>query len=229
MHNGLTLQSVRPGVRVGRKIACLLWLAAAVLATGCAGPQEVRSTVSSFGSWPPGRAPGAYVFERLPSQQNRAAEQAVLESAAEPALTAAGFRKVDDLGQADVTVQVGAQTLVEPRARHVDPWYPYGPYYRPYLGPWRPGVGGWWGSGGRGGISISMAMEPPWAQMQVDLLIRDRRNNQVLYETHAVHDRMGSPINALYPFLFKAALQDFPRPAVSPRVVTVPVPQAEQR
>jgi hypothetical protein len=236
MTKGLTMPSAKPGCKAsierslltsstGRLAAWSTGLAVALLLGGCAGLHEVNSKVSSYGTWPEGRQPGAYVFERLPSQQNRAAEQTVLEAAAEPALKAAGFRKVDDAQQADVTVQVAAQALMESRQRY-DPWFPSRPY-GPF-GPWRPGLGGWWGAGGRGGVSLSMAMEPPWAQMQVDLLIRDRRNNQVLYETHAVHERAGSPIDALYPFLFQAALKDFPRQAVSPRMVTIPVP-AEQR
>ena len=211
--------------KIGRLRGLLATGASMLLLAGCAGMQDVTSKVSSFGAWPQGRAPGSYVFERLPSQQNRAQEQAMLEAAAAPALAAAGFKKVEDAQQADVTVQLGAQTLIENRARHGDPWYPYG---RPYLGPWRPGFGGWWGGGGRGGVSISMAMEPPWVQMQVDLLIRDRRNNQVLYETHALHERVGSPLDALYPLLFQAALKDFPHQAVSPRTVTVPVPSAQR-
>ncbi len=218
----------RPGARALRGIAAM---GMALLLTACAGLQEVTSKVSSFGTWPQGREPGAYVFERLPSQENRAEEQAVLEAAAEPALATAGFKKVDDPKQADVTVQVGAQARVEPRYPGAwGPYYgPYGPHGSPYYSPWRPGFGGWWGGGGRGGLSISMAMEPPWTQMQADLLIRDRRNNQVLYEAHAVHERVGSPIDALYPFLFEAALKDFPRQAVSPRVVTVPVPPGTAR
>lgn len=223
MHNGLTPHRARP---VHRACFSALALCLLLLLSACAGMQEVTSKVSSFGTWPEGRQPGSYVFERLPSQQNRAQEQAVLEAAAEPALAAAGFAKVADAQQADVLVQVSAQVQAEPRYPG-GYWYPYGPWY-PYGGPWRPGVGGWWGSGGRGGVSISMAMAPPWVQMQVDVLIRDRRNNQVLYETHAVHERVGSPIDALYPFLFQAALKDFPRQAVSPRVVTIPVPPGQR-
>lgn len=218
-----TLQREQPR----RRARAARWLAAPLLGIaamlgGCAGMQEVSSKVSSFGTWPEGRQPGTYAFERLPSQQNRANEQAVLEAAAEPALAAAGFSKAADAARADVKVQVGAQAVVDNRSRY-DPWY-WGPY-RPGWGAWRPGFGGWWGGAGRGGMSFSMAMEPPWTQMQVDLLIRDGRNNQVLYETHAVHERLGSPIEELYPFLFQAALKDFPRPAVSPRMVTIPVPE----
>ena len=60
--------------------------------------------------------------------------------------------------------------------------------------------------------------------INVDLLIRDRRSNQVLYETHAVHDRQNTVDLGLLPYLFEAALKDFPNPAVSPRTVTVTRP-----
>lgn len=193
-------------------------LCLALTLTACAGLQEVTSKVSSYGAWPTGRPPGHYTFERLPSQQSQAQVQAMLEAAAEPALTAAGFNKVDDALQADVSVQVSAQAWSEPR-------FPSGPWYPSVYGPWRPGLGGWWGTGSRGGVAVSVAMEPPWSRMRVGILIRDRRNNQVLFEAHAEHERIGSPVDALYPFLFQAALKDFPHQAVSPRMVTIPVPQ----
>ena len=160
-----------------------------------------------------GRAPGAYVFERLPSQQAQAGLQDRLEAAAEPALKAAGFRKVARPDLAEVSVQLSAQNREDPSMR-----------YDPYWGGGRFGWGGWWGSGGWGGIGLSMRMEPTWVQMQVDVLIRDRRSNQVLYETHAVHDRQNTVDLDLLPYLFEAALKDFPHPAVSPRTVTVTRP-----
>ena len=55
-------------------------LAGALLLGGCAGISTVSSNVSSFGEWPADRKPGTYAFERLPSQQARAAESDVLES-----------------------------------------------------------------------------------------------------------------------------------------------------
>ena len=194
-------------------------LACVVLAglAACAGPQSLTSQVSSYGSWPEGRKPGRYVFERLPSQQAQPDQQDQLEAAAQPALAAAGFELVAQADKADVTVQVGTRVRIDQRARYYDPFW--GPY-----GPWHPGVGGWWGGGGRGGLSFSMAMEPPHVQMTVDLLIRDRKGNQVLYETHARYDRLGAADDRLLPYLFESAMKDFPYQAVSPRAVTVIIP-----
>ncbi|HEX5355078.1 MAG TPA: DUF4136 domain-containing protein [Aquabacterium sp.] len=194
-----------------------LLCAAVVLLTACAGPRVITSQVSSSGTWPEGRKPGGhYVFERLPSQQTKAEVQDKLEAAAQPALAAAGFEPVADPEKADVSVQVGVRVQIDQqRAYYRDPFW--GP------GPWRPGLGGWWG-GGRGGLSMSLTMEPPWVVMTVDLLISDRRSKQTLYETHARYDRQGVADDRLYPWLFEAALKDFPHQAVSPRAVTVTIP-----
>lgn len=205
-----TPQTVAPIVP---RMAAALALGVLLLG-GCATQNAVTSQVSSYGSWPEGRKPGRYVFERLPSQQARVEQQDRLEAAAEPVLATAGFERVPDGNQADVSVQVGAQVLVEQRR----------PAYDPFWGPWGPGFGGWWGSGGRSGISLSMQFEPPYTQMQVDVLIRDRRTSQVLYETHARHDRVGAADDRLFTYLFEAAMKDFPLPAISPRTVTVTIP-----
>lgn len=196
-----------------KPLACVMLASLAA----CAGPQSLTSQVSSYGSWPEGRKPGRYVFERLPSQQAQPEAQDKLEAAAQPALMAAGFEQAPDAGKADVTVQVGARVRIDQRAHYHDPFW--GPY-----GPWYPGVGGWWGGGGRGGLSFSMVMEPPYVQMTVDLLIRDRKGNQVLYETHAKYDRLGAADDRLLPYMFEAAMKDFPYQAVSPREVTVIIP-----
>lgn len=188
------------------------------LLAGCATSNAVTSQVSSFGAWPQDRKPGKFVFERLPSQQANAAQQDRLEWAAKPSMVRAGFEWVQDEAQADVTVQVAAYQTTESRRSRYDPFW----------GPWGPGFGGWWGSGGRGGISLSMQLEPAWTQMQVDLLIRDRRTNQVLYETHARHERVGQPDERVLPLMFEAALKDFPLQAISPRAVTI-TPLTESR
>lgn len=203
----------------GRPLAVgLLFGLMALLLGGCAGPMTVSSQVNSAGSWPTGRAPGHYVFERLPSQAERPDVQERLEAAAAPVLAAHGFVKVDALAQADVTVQLNGRISFERNARYYDPFW--GPMYGAYgtYGTW-----GWWGRGG--GFGASMAYEPPWVRIQVDLLIRDRQGeHQVLYETHAYTERYGNGDNRLYPYLFEAALKDFPLQAVSPRTVVVPIP-----
>lgn len=191
-----------------------LFLLTVVLAlSGCASLNQFSSQVSTHGSWPQGRAPGSYAFERLPSQAAQPALQDQLEAAARPALQAAGFTEAPDAKQASVVVQLAAQVQVEPRPPLDNFWYPYG----------RWGWGGFWGPG-RSGMALSLHMEPPYVQMSVSLLIRDRQTHDVLYETRARHDRLGAVDARLYPLLFEAALKDFPQVAVSPRTVTLTIP-----
>ena len=227
--SGTTLMNiVRAARRRARGLSLLaVWASTAVLA-GCAATSVV-SQVSSYGPWPEAQKPGAYAFERLPSQAVQAADQARLESAAEPALLKRGFHHVEQLDKADYTVQIDASVRTEPRMRHDPLLTPYGmhPGYvapgHPYF--WRPGVGGWWGTGGSG-LSLSLALEPPWVTLDVRLLIRDRRDGRVLYETQAAHDRVGAIDEAVLPYVFEAALDGFPQPPKGRRVVTVPLPEA---
>ena len=211
-----------------RRLGLLATVALAAVLSGCAAT-NVISQVSSYGPWPEASKPGAYAFERLPSQAVQAADQARLETAAEPALLKRGFHRVERADQADYTVQIDAGVRTEPRMRYDPLLVPYGmhPGYvapgHPYF--WRPGVGGWWGTGGSG-LSLSLALEPPWVTLEVRLLIRDRRDGRVLYETQAAHDRVGAIDEAVLPFVFEAALDGFPQPPKGRRVVTVPLPEA---
>lgn len=211
-----------------RRFGLLAMVALAAALAGCAATNVV-SQVSSYGPWPEGRKPGAYAFERLPSQAVQSADQAKLETAAEPALLKRGFHRVEQADKADYTVQIDASVRTEPRVRYDPVLVPYGmhPGYgvpgHPYF--WRPGVGGWWGTGGSG-LSLSLALEPPWVTLEVRLLIRDRRDGKVLYETQAAHDRVGAVDEAALPYVFEAALDGFPQPPRGRRVVTVPLPEA---
>jgi hypothetical protein len=211
-----------------RRLSLLAWVALATVLTGCAATSVV-SQVSAYGPWPEASKPGAYAFERLPSQAAQGADQARLEAAAEPALSKRGFHRVDQIERAQYTVQIDASVRTEPRVRHDPLLAPYG-MHPGHVGPgqpffWRPGVGGWWGPGGSG-LSLSLALEPPWVTLDVRLLIRDRRDGRVLYETQATHDRVGSIDEAVLPYVFEAALDGFPRPPAGRRVVTVPLPDA---
>src|SRR6185436_3398857 len=77
---------------LNRRVALLsLGAAAALSLTGCAALNTVSADAQTFGSWPAGRQPGTFAFERLPSQQRNEASQASLEDAARGALLKAGF------------------------------------------------------------------------------------------------------------------------------------------
>lgn len=226
-----------PGALLGRHhlgrlgvLALLGLLSLAAFLTGCAATHVV-SQVSAYGPWPEASKPGAYAFERLPSQAVQAADQSRLESAAEPALLKRGFHRVEQPERADYTVQIDASVRTEPRTRYDPLLAPYG-MHPGHLGPahphfWRPGVGGWWGTGGSG-LSFSLALEPPWVTLELRLLIRDRRDGRVLYETQAAHDRVGALDESVLPYVFEAALDGFPQPPRGRRVVTVPLPDASR-
>jgi len=196
-------------------------LAAAVLALatlgGCAALNTVTSEVSTYGDWPPGRAPGRYAFERLPSQQARATRQAELEAAAARALEAAGFKAAPDAAQADVIVQVGARISRTEVSPWDDPlWWRWGgAYWRSpaWRGASRLGFhGAYFGTGGYG----------TRYERSVALLLRDRATGTPLYEAHAQSDGSSVGDETLLAAMFAAAMKDFPAVgAVNPRQVSV--------
>jgi hypothetical protein len=196
-------------------------LAAGVLLGGCASMNQVSSDVVGYGAWPAGRAPGSYVFERLPSQQAELTLQQQLEDAARPALAQAGFTPVDDTAQAGVKVQINLRNV---RFERLDAWGPWG-------GPWGPGWGwpyrrypGFWGSPwGPWGPGWGPMYSAPWYEREVSVIIRDRSGGQVLYEGHARSDGALSGGTMLFEAMFRAALADFPQGNPSPRRVNVPL------
>ena len=202
-------------------------LALAGLVTGCASTRLLDSDVNSFGAWPAGRAPATFAFERLPSQQARPEQQAQLEAAVLPALEQAGFRLAaapsssstgvaPASGAPDVLVQVAARTLRYDGGWNGDPFWPGGAFYRGGVGRWR--------GGGSFGLYGARGWSPTYYLNEVSLLIRDARTQQVVYATRAQHDGVWFDA-AVRVALFDAALKDFPRPALSPRRVTVEIPR----
>lgn len=196
---------------------------AAVMLAGCAVTQ-IDANVHTMGTWPPGRAPGSFAFERLPSQQARPQEQARLEAAAAPALLEAGFRPAGS-EPADVMVQLAERSV---QGWMPDPFFsPWGGM-PPWYGPrWR---GGWWGAGGWGpwgpgwgwGYGIGGAVPVSWTEVSV--LMLDARSQMPLYESRAQSEGP-PPDEVTRAALFAAALKDFPFNAVSPRRVTVELPK----
>lgn len=191
-------------------LCCTAWAALAL--AGCATLNTVTADVSSFGDWPAGRSPGSFDFERLPSQQAQADEAEALERAARPALLRAGFVPVAAGRQPDVLVQLGARFTRTVRSPWDDPlWWPGG------IGRWRrtPWVGPSWG--------LAWHLEPPRYEHEVALLLRDRASGKPLYESRAADEGGSRADAATVTALFQAALADFPRPALSPRRVQVPL------
>lgn len=203
-------------IAVNRRTAALASLAAAAaLLAGCAtGPRTLAADVSTFGEWPAQRAPGRYAFERLPSQQARAADTERVENAARAALQAAGFTESADGGAPDVLVQVGLRVTRTDRGLWDDPLW-----WRGGFGAWR--YGPWIGPG----WSLSARMEPPRYDREVALLLRDRSSGRPLFEARATAENLnGAALDeAGLSGLFQAALTDFPRAGINPRRVVVTV------
>lgn len=189
--------------------------ATSLLALGaCSGINTLSVDVSSQGSWPATSKPSTYAIERLPSQQANAVEQARIEAAALPALAAAGFTQAPP-DQADLLIQVGARVFEVARR---DPfaslywrndWWLYGRHRSFFYGP---------GFGYAGYYDYEY-------QREAAVLIRDRRSQQIVYETRAIYNNRWSS-DRLLPALFEAAMKDFPQTALSPRTVIVTVPPA---
>lgn len=203
-----------------------LLLAASALALGaCSGVSTVSIDVSSQGQWPGDAKPGSYAIERLPSQQANADEQARIETAALPALAAAGFTSAP-AEQADVLVQVGARAFdVLRRDPFASPfywrtdWWHYGGYRPLFYGSRFYGPGFY-----RHGYAGYSGYDTVEVQREVAVLIRDRRSQKILYETRATYLQRWND-DALLPAMFEAALKDFPKTALSPRTVVVTLPR----
>ena len=196
-------------------------VATALALSGCAGIGAVNSEVSTYGSWPAERKPSTYAFERLPSQQEHAEEQKLVEDAARGALARAGFTPAATPGEAQVTVQVGARVGTYDRWPYADPFwrnvsvgYAFGLHRGFGRSRWGVGIGsgygGWWGNAGWVGY-----------EREVALLIRDQKTGQLLYEARASNNGASSAINPLLPAMFSAALKDFPAGGPNPRSVNV--------
>lgn len=206
--------SPRPAAAPGyRQIICVavLTLFTGVF-TGCASFATLPTEVATFGRWPEGRSPGAYVFDRLPSQSERGDAQALLEAAAAPALEQAGFRIANGVVQADVRVEVQMRLL------RVD------------LPPWpHPGwFGMGWGIGAAGPgdawlFGLGLHGGAPRYEREVLVLIREMGSGQVLYEARAASEGATPGDAGIFRAMFQAALSDFPATRSAPRKVSTPL------
>ncbi|ALV08713.1 DUF4136 domain-containing protein [Roseateles depolymerans] len=207
-----------------RRLALASFGAAAVLAlTGCAALNTVSAEVQTFGSWPAGRQPGTYAFERMPSQQQNEQAQARLEDAARAALEKVGFTAAPDAKSADVLVTLGARITRTSAAPWDDPlwWRWNGNYFQWRYGPaWRPYYNRW---------GFAYPMDPMMERRydrEVALLLRDRKTNEPLYEARASNDGLTEGDSRLLAALFESSMADFPQTRPEPHSVSVTLPPA---
>ncbi len=184
--------------------------------SGCAALNQFSAEVSSFGTWPAGRAPGSFAFDRLPSQQTQTELQQALEDAARSALQQAGFVAAAAGSAPDVLVQIGASVARGQRSPWDDPLWWHGGFGAWRHSPWRGPV---WGAP----LGSPWRLEARRYEREVALLLRDRASGQPLYEARASSEGLSaSALTALAP-LFRAAMADFPTNASAPHRVTVPL------
>lgn len=195
-----------------------LLLAATLVLGGCAAMHSVDSDVSTYSRWPAERKPATYVFERLPSQQDRPEQQQRLEEAARGAVEGAGFTPAADPKSADVSVQVGARITATDRSPFDDPFW-WGPgMHRPFFFArggrlfYAPG----WHAYGWGTRWDNVTYE-----REVALLIRDRKTGEPLYEARASSEGFSPMADTALPAMFEATLKDFPSGGINPRRVTI--------
>ena len=187
---------------------------AAVALGGCAAMRNISFDVSSFGEWPVDRRPGSYAFERLPSQQARAAETAALEETARPAMAKAGFVPVADGQTPDVLVQVGNRIGRADGPLWEDPMWWRGGFGSFRYGPW-------------GGPRWSLMFRQDFGRYehQVALLLRDRASGKPMFEARAVHESATELTSkGTLTLMFEAALMDFPKLGMNPRTVVMQLP-----
>ena len=192
-----------------KRIALLSLLLVAGLLSGCASTWLVDSQVQTFSSLPAVPANAVYRFERLPSQQSYGEQQAKLETIAQQALSRVGLQRDD--AAARYSVQIGARAQ-----REASPWQDM----------W-PGIGGDYIVTATGQLVMTqrfMRPELPWFRREVSLVIRDLGTNQIVYETHAVHEGRWADSVVVLPAMFDAALRDFPQATRGVKKVDITVP-----
>ncbi|MBC7728251.1 MAG: DUF4136 domain-containing protein [Microbacteriaceae bacterium] len=190
-----------------------------LLLSGCAGVRLVDTQVQAVSTLAPGSTAltGAhYRFERLPLQTAQPGFDRT-EALAQAALARVGL--VRDEAGATVSVQLSVRAgsyLVDSSGR-------------PYSGPgWTGGAGGYGqlmiGSSGMFGIGMR-SMPSTLYRHEVNLVLRDVRSSQVLYETRAVNEGPWSDADQVLAAVFEAALRDFPNPPAGPHLINIEIPR----
>ncbi len=197
-----------------KPLARVALLTMAVLLTGCATVSTVESEVQSFAASPTPIQAGTFRFERLPSQEQDAAQAASLEKMALAALVKAGFSPADS--GARYSVQIGAGTAETVQA-YPDPFFgrmQWSPFGRPRIWHNRPLYTSPW----------LLDRESYVTRVRVE--IRELSSGKLVYESTATNEESWFNPSRVLPALFEAALADFPTPPKGVRRVVVKLPGA---
>ena len=197
------------------KLASCFLCVAALLQAGCASVRLVDSDVVSFtpAAAPAISVPATYRFERLPSQQAYAEQQAQLEALAAPVLSLFGLQRNDQTAQYTVQIEVRVhQDLNEPWE---SPWFGVSRHHFIGLGA---------GRFGRHGL-VAIHSDFPAYRREVSVVMRRVPDNQVVYESRAQHEGRWSDDAAIVPAMLQAALNGFPKAPAGPRKVNIEIPR----
>lgn len=182
----------------------------AALLAGCAsGPPEITASVQTYASMGGISLPATYRMELLPSQ-TRQQNFSRVEAAAQQALQRVGLTRDPRPDLARLVVQIGA-SATQGRAYHpaYNDWY-YGPRY---------GFGMGFG-GPRFGMGMNWMDAPPMIYYRsVQIVIRDQKSQQIVYESSAEFDEVRMYDDIIWQVLFDSALNGFPNPPTGSRQV----------
>lgn len=185
---------------------CRIGLLAALVALGgCASTRLIDSDVRSFRNGAPEPVAASFQFERLPSQQADLAVQTQIEQWAVPVLARAGLVLGSESPR--YTVQLGLATEQMPRSEpvFVRRWGLLAPY------------------SALGAPVLWMPLEPVLYRFQVQVLVRDARSRDVVYEASARHTGPWNDQSQILPAVLLAALRDFPQGNAGPSTVKVEI------
>lgn len=202
-----------------RRLACLALLCTllSALLSACGGMRLIDTQVraASALSDTTSLQGASYKFERSPLNPTPSHAPDTLETQAEQALGQVGLVRIDDTPT--LTVLLGLRVtpyLVDQGSR----WYG------------SPFAYGGWGSSTRYGAGMGLGLGsrfPPTTlyRYELQILMRDVRSGQLVYETQAVHDGPWNDSANILPALLRAALKDFPNPGAPVRRVDIDIPR----
>ncbi len=189
----------------------------AMLTAGCASVSTLDSEVQSYSALTATPVAGqTFRFERLPLARANETGQANLEAWTTQALQRFGLLPATGPA-ARYAVQVSAGV-----SRHDT--LPWAGGVRP---GWRFGIGyggGGWSAAPFVGAGYDNYLPPtPRYQREFEIMLRNAGDGAVVYQSRAFNDSSWWDDETVLPALVDAALQGFPTPPASPRVVQMPL------
>ncbi|SAK48047.1 lipoprotein [Caballeronia calidae] len=193
-------------------ILAAMWLA------GCT--TYVQTQVTAFSDWTGSDATRTYAFARQGEQQN-SIEQTTYETLVANELSKYNFRQVPDASanyQVALAYSVRGDLVTVRQPVYYDPWPMYGPYGRPYWGPWAG-----WGPYGPWGPTGYVDQSYPVYIHALQIRMTDRNSGREVYKVIAVNSTGDPSLYQAMPYLTRSALANFPLGNGTVRTVTLPV------